>query len=62
MVMGGDSCSNSCRFESHHRILDGHLLKLLCLHKKVKINATEAGDCPFRKTIDTSIEQYVCKC
>ena len=24
MVMGGDSCSKGCEFESRHRILDGH--------------------------------------
>ena len=25
MVMGGDSCSEGCGFESQHCILDGHL-------------------------------------
>ena len=24
MVMGGDSCSKACEFESQHRILVGH--------------------------------------
>ena len=24
MVMGGDSCSKGCEFESQHRLLDGH--------------------------------------
>ena len=24
VVMGGDSCSKGCEFESQHRILDGH--------------------------------------
>ena len=24
VVMGGDSCSKGCEFESLHRILDGH--------------------------------------
>ena len=25
MVMGGDSCSEGRGFESHHRLLDGHI-------------------------------------
>ena len=29
MVMGGDSCSEGCGFESKHRILVGHFSQLL---------------------------------
>ena len=46
MVMGGDSCSLGRKFESQHRILDGHfshkfVAKIVCL-KRQKIN--EARD------------------
>ena len=30
MVIGGDSCSEGCGFESWHRILDGHFFTLIC--------------------------------
>ena len=30
MVMGGDSCSKGCEFESRHRILDGHFTFICC--------------------------------
>ena len=30
VVMGGDSCFEGCRFESQHRILDGHFFKYIC--------------------------------
>ena len=29
VVMGRDSCSESCEFESWHRILDGHFLYII---------------------------------
>ena len=48
MVMGGDSCSEGCGFESQHRILDGHFSHLfvvkicnVCL-KRPKMNEEEA--------------------
>ena len=30
VVMGGDSCSECCRFESQHRILDWHFFTHIC--------------------------------
>ena len=30
MVMGGDSCSEGCGFESRHLILDGHFFTYFC--------------------------------
>ena len=30
MVMGGDSCSEGCGFESWHHILDGHFFTYIC--------------------------------
>ena len=30
LVMGGDSCSEGCEFESKHRVLDGHFFKFIC--------------------------------
>ena len=30
VVMGGDSCSKGCEFESRHCILDGHLFTFIC--------------------------------
>ena len=30
MVMGGDSYSEGCGFESRHCILDGHFFTLIC--------------------------------
>ena len=43
VVMGDNSCSICCGFESQHHILDGHdifhidlLLKLYCLFEKTK--------------------------
>ena len=35
MVMGGDSRSKGCEFESQHRILDGHFLTYLFVVKFV---------------------------
>ena len=43
MVMGGDSNSKGCEFESHHRILDGHFFHLfvvkivMCVWKDEKM-------------------------
>ena len=31
VVMGGDSCSEGCGFESQHRILDGHFFHIYLL-------------------------------
>ena len=30
MVMGGDSCSEGCGFESQQHIQDGHFFTLIC--------------------------------
>ena len=51
--MGGDSCSEDCRFKSQYRILDGHFFTFICCKncnvclKNTKINEKEAGDGPF---------------
>ena len=59
MVMGGDSHSEGCRFESWHHILDGHFSHIfvvkicnVCL-KRLKINEKEAGVGPFKKRISS---------
>ena len=49
VVMGGDSCSNGCEFESWHHILDGHfftyfVVKIVMCALKDKINEKEAAD------------------
>ena len=56
MVMGGDSCSEGCAFESWCCILDGHdifhidlLRKLYCLFERQKIKEKEAVNGPFKK-------------
>ena len=56
VVMGGDSRSEGCGFESRHRILDGHFSHIFaviffyfCL-KRPKINEKEARVGPFKKT------------
>ena len=56
VVMGDDSCSKGCGFESWHRILDGHdIFTLICCKncivclKRPKINEKEAGVDPFKK-------------
>ena len=53
MVMGRDSRSESCEFESKHRILDGHIFTFICnvCLKRPKINDKEAIDGPFLKKI-----------
>ena len=66
VVIGGDSCSEGCKFESQHHILDGHFSHLfdvrivMFVQKRPKINEKEAEDGPFfqkRITImkDTSL-------
>ena len=48
-VMGDDSCSKGCGFESQGHILDGHFFTLICYKncivclKRPKINEKEAG-------------------
>ena len=54
MVMGRDSYSKGCEFESWHCILDGHFshlffVKMLCVFEKTKINEKEAGVGSFFK-------------
>ena len=46
MVMEGDSYSRGCRFESQHRILDGHFYT-----KRLKITKKDARNGPFLKTM-----------
>ena len=43
MVIGGDSCSEGCGFESEHIILDGHICSKNCLLEKTKINEKRPG-------------------
>ena len=53
MVMGRDSRSKGCEFESQHRILDGHFSHIFIVKncivcsKRTKINEKEAGVGPF---------------
>ena len=55
MVMGDDSCSKGCGFESRRRTLEGHFFTLICYKncivcsKRSKINEKEAGVGPFKK-------------
>ena len=55
VVMGGDSRSEGCGFESQCRILDGHFFTLICckivlfVWKRPKINENEAGMAHFLK-------------
>ena len=58
VVMGDDSSSKGCGFESWHHILDGHdIFTLICCKncivclKRPKINEKEAGVGPFKKHI-----------
>ena len=57
MVMGGDSCSEGCGFESQQHILDGHFSHIfvvkIVVFEKTKINEKEAGDGPFKKRVYT---------
>ena len=48
VVMGGDTCSEGCGFESEHSILDGHFFTCICCkNSQVCLNRTENG--PFIK-------------
>ena len=55
MVMGDNSCSRGCGFESQHCILDGQFFTLICCEnciiclKRPKINEKEAWVGPFFK-------------
>ena len=52
MVMGRDSRSKGCGFESRHRMLDGHFFTYICCKiclEKPKINENAAGVGPFKK-------------
>ena len=56
MVMGGDSCSKGCGFESQHHILDGHFVTYICCKNcnnfgKDEISEKEAGDGPLLKKL-----------
>ena len=57
VVMGGDSCSRSCGFESQHQILVRHFFTLICCQnciaclKRLQISEIDAGDGPFIKEI-----------
>ena len=59
VVMGDDSCSKGCGFESGRRILDGmtfftFICNKICIDvclKKPKVNKKEAGVGPFKKTL-----------
>ena len=55
VVMGGDSCSVGCGFESQYHTLDGHFFTFIsCKNcndvwlKKTKINEKEVGDGRFK--------------
>ena len=64
LVMGRDSHSKGCGFESRHRILDGHFFTYICCKncnvclKRPKINEKEAGDGHFLKKL---MEETDCK-
>ena len=52
MVMGGDSCSKGCKFESQNHILDGHfsylfVVKIVMCVWEGENNEKEAGVGPF---------------
>ena len=49
VVMGGDPCTEGCRFKSHHHILDGHFLHIIVaiIIMFVRKDEKEAGDGPF---------------
>ena len=55
MVIGGDSHSEGCGFESQCRMLDGHdidlLLKLYCLFEKTKKTKKRPGSAHYLKNI-----------
>ena len=58
VVMGRDSCSEGCGFESQYRILDGHFFTYICCKncndvclKRPQINEKEARVGPFKKSL-----------
>ena len=65
MVMGGDSCLESCGFKSRHRILDGHFFTYICCKncndvclKEPKINYKRGPGWPiFKRNEKTKIVQ-----
>ena len=65
MVMGGDSCSKGCEFESWHRILDGHfftyvfVVKLVMCLKRRTINSLHFRFMKFTTTGEQDIA-FVC--
>ena len=64
VVIGGDSCTKGCEFESQQCTLDGHfshtyLLKnLQWVFEKTKINEKEAGVGPFLKRVSSTMHDY----
>ena len=56
VVMGGDSCSQGCEFESRHHFTGWTFFTFNCCQKlsfvfeKMKINEKETGVGPFKKT------------
>ena len=58
VVMGWDSCTEGCGFESQHRIRDEHFFKIICWKKcyayflkRSKINEKEVWDSPFKNMV-----------
>ena len=55
VVMGEDSCSRVCVFESQQWILDGHVFTFICCKicilclKRLKISKKESSDVQFKK-------------
>ena len=67
MVMGRDTCSKGCEFESQQHILDGHFFTFICcknrgVFEKTNINKKESGVGPFflkKKTVQQPcLENY----
>ena len=62
MVMGGDSCSEGCGFESQHHVLDGHFFTNICCKncnddclKRPKINDERGRGWPILKNVDWAV-------
>ena len=58
VVIGGDSWSEGCGFESQHCTQDGHFFTYICCKNclfvwKDENKQKEAGNGPFKKNIDT---------
>ena len=63
MVMGDDSCSRGCGFESRRCILDGYfshrfVVKIVLCLKRSKINKKDAGDGHFLKKTTNLLSRY----